>query len=68
MKRALRVLFFRSRTLRRSLAPIGAWLMGRRGIHIGPADMRLPDGGRGPQETFRPSVSLLLVDGYVELP
>jgi predicted O-methyltransferase YrrM len=34
MKRALRVLFFRRRTLRRSLAPIGAWLMGRRGIHI----------------------------------
>jgi predicted O-methyltransferase YrrM len=34
MRRALRLLFFRSRTLRRILTPIGAWRMGRDGIRL----------------------------------
>jgi hypothetical protein len=31
----LRLLFFRSRMLRRLLTPLGAWRMGRGGLHLG---------------------------------
>jgi predicted O-methyltransferase YrrM len=48
MKRALYLLFFRSRILRRILAPIGEWRMGRDGIHLAHLGFYREEGAFGP--------------------
>jgi len=48
INRTLRLLFFRSRTLRRLLAPLGAWRMGRGGLHLGHLGFYKEEGAFGP--------------------